>query len=394
MDIETLAGKIHSCVDAEREAMFALLEDLVNRDSGSNDIEDVNRLGDFLASYLETTGCTVIRYIRQGAGFPLSGLWLPPGTGQHDRRVLLVGHRDTVFPSGTAATRPYTSDGVNAYGPGVSDMKGGIVAGLFALKAVKAAQEITGPVAVEILLTSDEEIGSPVSGQVIAERCKTAKAAFFLEPARENGQLVIGRDGGDLLQVSVHGKSAHAGNNFAAGISAINELAGIIADFASLSRDSEGYSVNVGVVGGGSGPIIVADYAWGKLYTRFASVEQRNHLLREMRAVVARRNRNGLRAELSEPVGFLPFLVNEANTELFRLVKEAGAAYGVELEGVVTKGAADAGIASSCGVPTLCGMGPVGGKLHTDEEYMVKDSLPERTKVLALAIAMAADRCV
>lgn len=392
MDIEALSKKVCCCVEAERDAMFSLLKELVNQDSGSSDIEDVNLLGELLTSCLEKMGCTVIRYIREGGGFPLSGIWLPPGTGQHDRRVLLVGHRDTVFPSGTAAARPYTSDGVNAYGPGVSDMKGGIVAGLFALKALQAAREITGPVAVEILLTSDEEIGSPVSGPVIAERCKTAKAAFFLEPARENGELVIGRDGGDLLQVSVHGKSAHAGNNFSAGISAINGLAGIITDFVPLSRDSEGYSVNVGVVGGGSGPIIVADNAWGKLYTRFASVEQRNHLLREMRDIVARRNRDGLSAELSEPVGFLPFLVNEANTELFGLVKEAGTVYGLELEGVVTKGAADAGMASSCGVPTICGMGPVGGKLHTEEEFMVKESLPERTKVLALAIAMAANR--
>ncbi|SBW07416.1 Peptidase, M20/M25/M40 family protein [uncultured delta proteobacterium] len=392
MDSNRLTQKIHAFIDAESESMFGLLRELVNRDSGSRDIADVNALGDFLAGRLEAMGCGVTKYPHPDAGFPLAAAWLPDGTPPDARRVLLVGHRDTVFPSGTAAARPYAEDGVKAYGPGVSDMKGGIVAGIYAMKALMALRGETGPLPMELLLTSDEEIGSAASAPVIEERCRTAKAVFFLEPARANGALVIGRDGGALLRLEVHGKSAHAGNNFAEGVSAINGLAGIISDFAPLSDDAKGYSVNVGVIGGGSGAIIVADHAWGQVYTRFATLEQRKQLLDGMRAVVARHNRGGLKAELHGPVGFLPFLPNEANTALFSLVKDAGNAFGLALEGVVTRGAADAGVASTAGVPTLCGMGPVGGELHTDREFMVLRSLPERAKVLALSIALASER--
>ncbi|MCC8193020.1 MAG: M20 family metallopeptidase [Deltaproteobacteria bacterium] len=387
-----LAEKIAAAVDERRDAMFSLLEDMVNRDSGSNDSDDVNRLGDHLASCIAAMGGKTERFARDGGAITLSGTWLPPGAARDARRVLLVGHRDTVFPAGTAAARPFRRDETRAYGPGVADMKGGIVAGLFAIQALRAIEDIAGPIPVEILLTSDEETGSAVSGPVIAERCKTAKTAFFLEPARANGAVVTGRDGGDLLRIDVHGKAAHAGNSFADGVSAVTGLAAVIADFATLSNDKEGYSVNVGLIGGGSGAIIVADHAWGEVYTRFSTMEQRAYLLDAMHGIVLGYNRDGLRATLSEPVGFLPFVSNKENAALFSLVREAGGAFGLELEGVTTRGAADAGIATTSGVPTICGMGPVGGNLHTDEEFMVSESLPERAKVLALAVAMASKR--
>ena len=392
MPIDDYAKMISTLVDADVRDMFSMLETMVNMDSGSADVDDVNALGDYLVDRLAALGATIQRFPQKNAGFPLAGTFLPPDAGPETRRILLVGHRDTVFPSGTAATRPFSQNGQNSYGPGVSDMKGGIVAGYFALKTLLALQDKTGPLPLEALFTSDEEIGSAASGPVIVERCRTAKAAFFLEPARPNGALVIGRDGGDLFRIDVRGKAAHAGNNFPDGISAVNALASVVTAFAALSDDPGGMNVNVGIIGGGSGAIIVPDHAWALVSTRFSTIEQRAFLLDHIRTIVRDNNGNGISIAMSDPVGFLPFRENEDNKAMFALVREAGGVFDLDLAGVTTGSGADAGLASSNGVPTICGMGPIGGNLHTDKEFMVSASLPERTKVLALSILLASRR--
>ena len=386
-----LLAELDAFFKTERQNMLSLLRETVNRESGSNDIEDVTLFGDFLADICRNMGGKITRQTATAAGDPIACAFTD-GSDSASRPILLVCHRDTVFPHGTVAQRPYSEDEVCAYGPGVADMKGGIVAGIFAIKAILALRDIVGSIPVEIVFSSDEEIGSAVSGPFIAERCKTAKAAFFLEPARENGCLVIGRDGGDLLNLEVFGRSSHAGNAFAEGISAITGLAGLIRDFSRLSNDAEGYSVNVGLIGGGTGAIIVADHAWARIYTRFSTMEQRDYLLERFRAIIADHRQTGMRFVLSEPTGFLPFLPNEKNTRLYTLVRESGKQLGLEITGMRVRGAADAGIASCAGIPTICGMGPVGGNLHTDREFMNKASLAERAKLLTLAIVHANNR--
>ena len=389
-----ITEKISAFMAAQTPAMEAMLEAFVNQDSGSYDRGDVDALGDLLARELIAMGCAVMRHPAANAGYPLSGVCLPEGADPEVRRILLVGHRDTVFPAGTAATRPFTRDAGRFYGPGVADMKGGIVAGLFAMKAVLALREEIGPMPMEIVLTSDEEIGSSVSAPVVRERCKTAKAAFFLEPARANGAVVIGRDGGDLFRLDVYGKASHAGISFAEGVSAVNALARVITDIAALSDDAAGYSVNIGVIGGGSGAISVPAHAWGLGYTRYETMAQREFLLENIRRIVSQHSKGGIRIALEGPVGFLPFRANEANAAMFSTVQEAGAAFGLVLEGVVTRGAADAGLAAESGVPTICGMGPIGGNLHTEGEYLEAASLTERARVLALSMVLAAERFV
>ena len=396
MNIESFARSINAYMDKERQAMEAMLEELVNRDSGSYDITEVNALGDLLAGQLEAMGCTVTLYQQHGAAYPVAGHYEPggmaAGAAAPARSILLVGHRDTVFPAGTAEKRPFSRDASRFYGPGVADMKGGIVAGLFAMKALIAMQEQTGPLPLEIVLTSDEEIGSTVSGPVLMERCKTAKAAFFLEPARANGAVVTARDGSDIFRVDVYGKAAHAGLNFTDGASAINGLAAIISEFAALTDAGGAFSVSTGLVGGGSGAAIVADHAWCMGCTRYTSLEQRQYLLDSFHRIVETHNGGGLRAALDCSAGYLPLTANEANMRMFALAREAAGHFGLDLEGVHTKGSGDAGLAAAQGVPAICGMGPVGGNLHTDEEYLEAASLPERAKVLALSILLAAER--
>ncbi len=390
MDVNMLREKLDHYVDSRKAEMFAMLETMVNQDSGSFDIADVNALGDFIASQLEDLGCAVTKHYRQNAGYPLTAL--TPGTDPEARRVLLLGHRDTVFPTGTAAARPFRNEGEICRGPGVADMKAGIACAVFAIKAILALHDSVGDVPLEIAVSSDEEIGSVVSAPVLAEKSKYAKVAFSFEPARPGRAVVTSRDGGALFEIEVFGKAAHAGNNFLDGVSAINALAAITLELAALSDDPGGMNANVGVFTGGSGAIIVPEYARAKVYMRFSTLDQQNYLIGKTREIVKNANAGGIRAVMSEPGCFLPFRKSPDNTRLFSLVREAGEALGLEIQGVDTRGPADSGITASAGVPTICGMGPIGANLHTDEEYMVTSSLPEHAKLLALSAMLASER--
>lgn len=390
MDIKLCADKISSLVEGYAPDMFAMLEDMVNMDSGSHDVDDVNALGDYLSGRLAKLGGKVLRYHPdRKAGDPLSGIFLPAGAAGDARRLLLVGHRDTVFPAGTAARRPFSRDAENCYGPGVLDQKGGNVAGFFAIKTLLAMSDLVPCPPVEIIYTTDEEIGSSGSGPYVIERCKNARAAFFLEPARAGGELVLARDGGSLFRIEVTGKGAHAGNSFREGKSAVNALAAITLECSALSDDPAGYNVNFGLTGGGSGAIIVPEQAWAEVWCRFSTMDQIEMLLGKIRKILESHNRDGIGVEMGEVITFLPFRESADNDRLFALTQEAGRAFGLELEGVATGGAADAGLTAANGVPTLDGLGPVGGNMHVDEEYLVSASLPERTKVLALAMLLA-----
>lgn len=387
MDVQQIRSAIEKFIDAETPAMFAMLENIVNRDSGSSDVDDVNKLGDYLAETLEAMGCAVTKHRHERFGYPVSAL--TPGTGSETRKVMLIGHRDTVFPAGTAAARPFANDGTLCRGPGVADMKSGLVSGIFAIKAVLALRETTGHIPLEIVISSDEEIGSAASAPVLADRARFAKAVLSLEPARPEDKVVTARDGGDLFELDVHGKAAHAGNNFLDGVSAVNALAAITLDLSALSDDPGGMNVNVGIVSGGSGAIIVPEHAQAKVSMRFTTLEQQSYLRGKVRDIVAKHNRDGVRVELSDFRGFLPFRESPDNTKLFHLVQSAGKELGMNITGMTTRGPADSGVTASAGAPTICGMGPIGANLHTDQEYMETASFPQHAKLIALSILMA-----
>ncbi len=392
MNTEILASHFAEQAKDNYDNMLNFLKSIVTLESGSRDTEDVNQLGDYLIDTCRTMGAEITRIASPaGTGDPFACTF-NCAADSDTKRILMVCHRDTVFPHGTIQERPFTEDETQVYGPGVADQKGGITIGIHALKILQEMKNAVGAIPLEIVFSSDEEIGSPGSSAFIAERAKNAKVAFFMEPARalSNGKLVLGRDGGDLIDLEVFGHSAHAGNAFAEGISAINALAAVITDFAKLSDDAAGYSTNVGIMGGGVGPIIVADHAWAKVFTRFSTLEQREYLLKSFKEIVDKHNAEGqARIEMRDPVGFLPFIPNKKNQSLFELVQKAGAHFDLVLEGFCVRGAADAGITSCAGVPTICGMGIVGDHLHTEREFAVKASLVERLQVVLMAIVLA-----
>ena len=389
MSTNDFAAMIAEYIDVQTPAMFALLEKMVGMESGSYDVELVNTFGEYLETEFAALGCTLKRYPSKNTGFPLRATLLPPGSAPDARRILLVGHRDTVFPAGAVAKRPFSRDEKNCYGPGVADMKGGIVAGLYAMKALLAMRDKTGPLPIDVLLSSDEEIGSEASTPAIADCCPTAAVCFCLEPARANGGIVIERSGAGVFTIEVRGKTSHSGIAFSDGVSAIIPLAEIITEISALSDDKGGRTVNVGVMQGGNGGFSVPGHASAEVSLRFDSLELRDFLVENIRKAVTARNKGEVKATMTDPLFYLPIQRSKVNDELYGIVQDAGNAFGLRIEGVSTRGSADSGVPASKGVPTICAMGPIGVNLHSDEEYMVSASLPERTKVLALSMVNA-----
>ena len=215
-------------LDGWRDEQIELLARLVNHDSGTDDVLDVNRVGAILAERLEGLGFTLRRVATERFGDHLVGE--KPGTGV--RRFLFVGHYDTVFPSGTAKQRPFRIDDQGrAWGPGVYDMKGGLVALLYALRAHRETRtRAWAETTVAVVFNSDEERLSPTSRPVIEAEARRAHSVGILEPARPGGEYVMARKGAGTFHLEVTGKSSHAGLQPELGASAIWDLAQKVAE--------------------------------------------------------------------------------------------------------------------------------------------------------------------
>jgi glutamate carboxypeptidase len=364
-----------------RAEMEAVLAKLVDIDSGSRDAAGVDAVGDVLAEMLEADGIPVTRFPNATYGAALRAE-VPGRVG--GAPVLLMGHRDTVFPKGTVAKRPFSRDGDKAFGPGVADMKGGLVVDVFVLRAIKAVGGLDFPVA--ILFTADEEIGSP-SGRAVIEREATgARAAFNAEPGRASGNVVTARKGGITLAITVEGKAAHAGVNHADGASAIGALAAKITALHALTDYAAGITTNVGTIKGGLSSNTVADRADAELNIRFVEVGQLDGILSDIEAILAHEDVPGTRASYTRRANFLPLEARQSEA-LFARYQAAAAAVGFAVEGEFTGGCADSGFTGALGVPSLCGLGPVGGGAHTDAEWCRLDTLVPRAQALAATIA-------
>ncbi|CAM3186555.1 peptidase M20 [Pseudomonas floridensis] len=361
------------------EAMEALLHRLVDTDSNSYDKVGVDAVGDLLVAQLNVDGIGVERIAVEGFGDVLLAE-LPGGPG---KPVLLLGHRDTVFPKGTTTTRGYTRDDKLAYGPGVADMKGGLVLNCFALKALKRAGPLPFPV--QILYTGDEEIGSGSARVHIERHAKAARAVLNPEPGRVSGNVVSARKGGATLIIEVSGRAAHSGVNHADGASAIQALAHKVIKLHALTDYAAGITTNVGLMSGGTSSNTVAPTATAKLDVRFVELRQWDEILTAIQAIVDHEELPGSSARLLEATTFLPMEAKHS-TDLLGIYQTLAQELGFSVEGEFTGGCADSGFTASLGIPTLCGLGPVGGKVHTDREYLELDTLVPRGQALVATI--------
>lgn len=367
---------------AGRQAdMIRLLRDLVMFDSPSRNREGVGAVSARIGEFLRIEGVATASIPNETYGDGLRASAAPDAAGPP---VLLMGHCDTVFPEGEAMRRPFRVKDGCAYGPGVADMKGGLVLNAFVLAALARSGWADCPVVG--LFTVDEEISSPWSRTVIEEASRGARAVFNSEPGRPNGNVVIGRKGGFFFRLEIQGKAAHSGVNFSSGINAVTEAAHKVVALERLTDPEQGVTANPGAIGGGHAFNIVAAEAFVEAEVRYRNRADRDRIRLEIERLASTSTVAGTTTRLLPHGEFPPMEETGGSRALFDIYAGAAAELGFEVSGEFSGGCSDAGFTASNGIPTLCGVGPVGGLPHTEQEYLKIDTLVPRAQALALSI--------
>lgn len=377
------------------------LAELVAIDSGSYSPDGVNAVADWVQARLTSRGFAVER-IRPpaAAGAPSDALRTGDvlvarkagrlAEADGGRRILLVAHMDTVFEDGTAAERPFTLDGTHAHGPGVSDDKGGLLAGLTAIELLQE-QGTSEYAELVFLATPDEEIGSPVSRPITEEVARDMHYALGLECARENGDLVVARKGVADFRLTVTGRAAHAGIEPERGANAALAAAHLVVALQALNGRLDGVTVNVGVVRAGQRPNIVCPEAELRLEVRAATAADVRTVRWAIEDAAARPTVPGTTVTVEQLDECPPMEATAATHRMFAVAQQAAAALGFTLGATATGGVGDANLIAGTGVPVLDGLGPVGGADHSPQEWLDTATVPERIALLASLITALGD---
>lgn len=302
--------------------------------------------------------------------------------GKGKGRYLLLAHLDTVYPEGTAAQRPMRQEGDRLLGPGVCDMKGGVLTGMYAVRALEAAgfddfDEL------QIFYSCDEEVGSLVGKQFYTPYVKKADAVLVLEGARANGNIVSARKGSGTYTLRVHGQSAHAGVEPEKGANAILELAHQIIALHQLNGVAPGVTVSAGIVGGGTRTNVVPDDAFVECDVRATDPDGARRAHEAIMQLAERTHVPRTRVEVSGEFGYPPMAKTPAIGYMVELAQAAANELGFSVQDQATGGASDANNVAQFGIPVLDGLGPMGGLDHSPDEYILLDSIVPRTALLA-----------
>ena len=393
-DLDLLRG----AVTGFEPAYLTDLARLVNIDCGSYTKAGVDEVGHWVESQFERLGGSVTRHRHETYGDTIVGTFegVPaaggvPGT-PGGRSVLLIGHMDTVFDPGTAAARPFRTEDGRAYGPGVTDMKGGLLTGIYALAALR---ELPGglPFArLTFVANPDEEIGSPTSTAIIKELAADADVCLVLECARANGDIVSSRKGIVDARVTVHGRAAHAGVEPEKGRSAILAAAQLVPALHALTGRWPGVTCNVGVIDGGTRPNVVAEEAHLELDIRAIHGDDLDAAVAAIRELIAAPAVPDVTMDMETMASWRPMEKLERSGRLVDLAVTLAGRLGFDLRDAATGGASDANTTSGMGIPSLDGLGPIGGGDHAPAEYLELDSIVPRTTLVAgLLLAIARD---
>lgn len=367
----------------QQQAMQDLLQKVVNIESGSRDEAGVTAVAHALAERLHAAGVPVQFEPVPGYGVLLHAQVNPTSAqAAGGAPIILMGHMDTVFPAGTVAKRPYREEAGRAYGPGVADMKSGLVLNVFVAEAFARCGGLSAPL--HLFFSCDEEIGSPATRDLIMARVRGARVVFNAEPGRVSGNVVTSRKGSMVVEFEVQGVAAHAGINHAAGASAIEALARKTLALHAMTDPATGITCNVGVVQGGVVPNMVAPHAKAEVDLRFTADTDPDQLLERVRAIVDEESVPRTQGRITTARRTMP--MKPTPDELLALYQQGARALGFEVQGEFTGGAADSGLTASVGVPTLCATGPVGGHAHTEREYCELSTFVPRAQAVALAV--------
>ena len=355
--------------DFSLDAMLDDLQLLVSCESPSKDINQLREHASLVSSLMTRLLGSAPDIIDSPVGPHIH--W----RGGPDPRVLILGHHDTVHPVGTLASMPFVVEGDIARGPGIFDMKAGIVQAIYAVGALHDRSHV------EILLTADEEIGSHASRALLEERARACGAVLVLEPSADGGALKIGRKGTGTITLAIEGRASHAGLEPEKGINSLVELAALIPQIVSIARPEIGTTVTPTLASSGTADNVVPAHTTCAVDVRVAIPEEKPRV--EAAFAALRPQHPDAKLTIGGQIGRPP-MHESAASELFAIAERVALEIGLsDLSGVVVGGGSDGNFTAAVGVQTLDGLGAVGGGAHSDSEHIVVSTLPTRAALLA-----------
>jgi glutamate carboxypeptidase len=360
-------------------AMARLLGQFVRAESPSMDKAAVDRFGRIVAAEWKQRGAKVTLLRQAERGDHIRAEWNPRGN-RAKGQILVLGHLDTVYDSGTLRRMPFRLSRGRAYGPGAFDMKGGLVIALFAVDAIAAAG-LMPEKRIVFLWTSDEEIGSETARAAIEHEARRSDAVLVLEPALGlDGRVKTGRKGVGEIEIVATGRAAHAGLNPEDGINAIEEIALQIARISRWNEPGRGITINAGVIEGGTRTNVIPEHARVVVDVRATRAADMHALERKFRAL--RPILHG--AKLQIRGGFnRPPMERKNSAALYAKARALAKEMGITLGEAYVGGGSDGNFTAALGVPTLDGLGAVGEDAHSPDENIVVRALPERAALVA-----------
>ena len=368
-------------VEAERTWMRNHLRELVEQESPSEDRQSVNAAVAFVENLAVGLGFRAKRHPGKAFGDILE-LSLTPSPSKQ-KPILLLGHLDTVWPLDTLKTMPWREEKGRYWGPGVLDMKAGVI---MALAAVRALQTLKLERNVTLLLNSEEEVGSPVSRPITERLAKKSSAVFVLEPAQGLAYKTA-RKGVGYYEVQVKGVAAHSGVDFERGHSAILELARQIQTISGFTDLKRKLTVNCGVCSGGTRSNVIAESALAEVDVRIAKAADAAHVEKLFRKLKV--SDPHCKLTITGGINRPPMERKPGTVALFRQASRLARELGFQLDEAATGGGSDGNFTAALGVPTLDGMGAVGEGAHAQHESVSIEHLVPRTALLAAMIATA-----
>ncbi len=365
----------------KQASLVELVSQLVRYESPSDDKAAVDACVALAATRARRLGGRVKLHRQHGFGNVLEARFGPrkPVARENPvKPILLLGHLDTVWPLGTLKTMPCRLSGGRLWGPGTLDMKAGAAMALTALEMLAEARLLRREIV--LLLTGEEEIGSPVSRPVIEALARTCAAVYVLEPA-QGLACKTARKGIGNWRIGVHGVAAHAGVDFEKGANAIRELARVVETVSAWTDLKRGLTVSVGVAGGGAKSNVIPAEAWAEVDVRIARSADGPLIERKFAALEAADSRCAL--TVSGGIGRPPMVRSRGTVRLYHKARALARELGFTLDEAATGGASDGNFTAALGIPTLDGMGAVGEGAHARHESVFVEHLAPRTALLA-----------
>jgi len=367
------------------------LETIVNIDSGSRYVPGLEAMSAFFQKRFQKIGWTTTNYSFDDGKVPCLEATNKPLSGKDSALDLLfIGHMDTVFEQGTAAARPFARDEKRAYGPGVCDMKGGLVTMLHIAEILQQTA-VTEDIAIAMAFNSDEEIGSRGSRPWYESLATKSRCVFVFEPWRSTGERILQRKGGGNFDVICHGKAAHAGAAPEDGANAVIELAHQVLAVKELARGDRGTTVNVTVIEGGTADNVIPDYAKASVDVRIAQADEGHRIEDSFQALCRNVHTPGVRMEVCGGINRPPMAPSEKTNQVWKQIAAIGEAIGLEMTLTTTGGCSDGNYTAALGVPTIDAMGVRGGCAHSEDEYIELDSILPNMHLMFEIVKAVAD---